>query len=120
LGGRGGGTRPQFRPIGDWASAVVVAASRRRKLPKTTITLNHVEPRFGPMTLRFAQDAIERAGGKLEVRDGGLFVGVPSLSAHLVSCARYLYLGEAAVIASLKSRKRLPDVQLTPSGRPVP
>jgi hypothetical protein len=77
------------------------------------------------MTLAEAAQAVEAAGGRLELsREDRLVVclrpGWTSYTSRLATAAAVLYAAEGVVVAALKAKRALPDAEVTPNGALLP
>jgi hypothetical protein len=100
-------------------------AMLRSAPPATTITLNHLLPQLGSMTLRGIVAALESSGLVVVAHDGGARVTVQGrASADRFPLAEAVY--RAAAAGAFKGKKgvvtpeELPDRQLLPDGSLLP
>jgi hypothetical protein len=127
--------RKQQREKAEAEQAEAAAATFKRKqataAPVTVATLD----RQTPATLRAAVEAVEQAGGRVDVRDGRVVVSLPPAEVGAVpwfggekparAAARAVYLAEEAILDVVKrsgrvDARKVPDVAILPSGRLCP
>jgi hypothetical protein len=108
------------------AEAEAERRKRRKSPPARVITFADLHPKLGPgpLSLRAAVERIENLGGVVTVADGAVFVhGTPGES--LKELAAFVHAAEATIVSAADGRSgavdpaRLPEVELTPNGKPL-